>query len=254
MTPLHDLDRLAAQEAGEHQLVDVLRQRRARAVGRDRVEPERDRDLHPAVAREVVGAAVLVQLPVHRGRARAEHLHPVHADVAPAGARVAGDHRRQRDERRRVAGPAGLHRQPLEVDLVAAQHDLLAGAAAHGLRARVRDRLELLQAAHLLDEPLRRLHLEHVGELRRDVVEPLDAEREAHPPLGPELVHEQRMVAALRPLEEERRPAGLDRAVDDLGHLESRIDLGGNADELALPLEERDPRAQIAGRGHGRRV
>ena len=43
---LHELDRLAAQEAGDHQLVDVLRQRRARRVGGDRVEAERDRDLH----------------------------------------------------------------------------------------------------------------------------------------------------------------------------------------------------------------
>ena len=81
-----------------------------------------------------------------------------------------------------------------------------------------------------------------------DVVEPLDAEGEAHAALGAELVDEQRPLAALRPLEEQRGPAGLDRAVDDLGDLEVRIDLGGDADELALPLEERDPRAQIAGR------
>ena len=78
--------------------------------------------------------------------------------------------------------------------------------------------------------------------------------REAHAPLGAELVDEQRMVAPLRPLEEQRGPAGLDRAVDDLGHLEVRIDLGADADELALPLEERDPRAQIAGGRHRRRV
>ena len=57
------------------------------------------------------------------------------------------------------------------------------------------------------------------------------------------------MLAALRLLEEQRRAAGLDRAVDDLGHLEVRIDLGGDADELALALEERDPRR--AGRAGG---
>ena len=55
------------------------------------------------------------------------------------------------------------------------------------------------------------------------------------------------MLAALRALEEERRPAGLDGAVDDLRHLEVRVDLGGDADELALALEERDPLAQVAG-------
>ena len=52
------------------------------------------------------------------------------------------------------------------------------------------------------------------------------------------------------PLEEERRPAGLHRPVDDLGDLEVRVDLGGDADELALALEQRDPRAQIGRRRH----
>ena len=46
---LDELDRLALEEPGQHQLVDVLRQRGARRVGRDRVEAERDRDLDPAV-------------------------------------------------------------------------------------------------------------------------------------------------------------------------------------------------------------
>ena len=55
------------------------------------------------------------------------------------------------------------------------------------------------------------------------------------------------MLGALRVLEQQRRAAGLDRAVDDLGDLEVGIDLGGDADELALALEERDPRAQVAG-------
>ena len=78
-----------------------------------------------------------------------------------------------------------------------------------------------------------------------DVVEPLDAEGEAHPPLGAELVDQQRMLGALRVLEQERRPAGLDRAVDDLRDLEVGIDLGGDADELALALEQRDPVAEV---------
>ena len=98
----------------------------------------------------------------------------------------------------------------------------------------------------LLDQPLRRLHLEHVLELRRDLVEPLDAEGEAHPPLGAELVDQQRVLGALRVLEQQRRPAGLDRPVDDLGDLEVRVDLGADADELALALEQRDPVAEVA--------
>ena len=81
---------------------------------------------------------------------RSIDLHPVHADVAAAGLRVVRDDGRERDERRRVARPAALDRQEAEVDVVAAQHDLLARALADGLRARVGDRLELPQAAHLL--------------------------------------------------------------------------------------------------------
>ena len=53
------------------------------------------------------------------------------------------------------------------------------------------------------------------------------------------------MLGALRLLEQERRPAGLDGAIDDLGDLEVGIDLGGDADELALALEQRDPVAKV---------
>ncbi len=122
------------------------------------------------------------------------------------------------------------------------------GALANDARKGVGDRLELPEAAELVDEACGRLHLEHVGELHRDVVEPLDPEGEAHPPLGAELVHEQRMLASRRILEQEGRPPGPDRPVDDLGHLEVRVDLGGDPDELSFALEQRDPLAQV-GRG-----
>ena len=156
-----DVDRLrpararpaSLEEAGEHELVDVLRQRRRSRVRAHGIEPERDRDLEPPVREQVVRAAVLVDLPVHQRRPPVDLLHPVHADVARAGLRVVRDHRRQRDERRRVAGPAALDRQEVEVDVVAREHDVVRRAAAHGLRPRVGDRLELLQAAHLRDEP-----------------------------------------------------------------------------------------------------
>ena len=223
----------------------MLRQRRARGVGGDRVEPERDGDLELAVREEVVRAPVLVNLPVHRGGAAVEHLQPVNADVARAVARVLRDHRGERDERRRVSRPAGLDREPAEIDLVTGEHDLLHRAAADALRLRIGDRLELAQAANLLGEPLRRLHLEHVAEPPPRLVQALDPERETHPPLGPELVDQQRM-AGLRVLEEQRGPAGLDDAIRDLGDLEVRVDLGRDADELALALEKRDPVAEIA--------
>ena len=73
----------------------------------------------------------------------------------------------------------------------------------------------------------------------------VDAERERHPPLGAELVDEERVLGALRVLEQQRRPAGLDGAIDDLRDLEIGIDLGGDANELTLALEQRDPIAEV---------
>ena len=108
------------------------------------------------------------------------------------------------------AGSPGQQRwigSSAEVDVVAGEDDLLARAARDRLRQRVGDRLQLPEAAHLLDEPLRRLHLEHVLELGGDVVEALDAEGEAHPPLGAELVDQERVLRALRLLEQERGTA-----------------------------------------------
>jgi hypothetical protein len=249
---LDDLHGVAAEEAGEHQLVDVFRKRRTCAVGADRVEPEPDRHLHPALGAGVISATVLVELPVHRGRARAEHLHAIHAHVPLAGLGIARDHCRQGDERRGVEGPARLDREHAEVDLLAAQHDLLTGPLPHRAREGVGNRLELPEAAQLVDQACGRLHLEHVGELRADLVEPLHPEGEAHAALGSELVDEECVPAAGGALEQKRRPARLHHSRDDLRHLEVRIHLRGNADELALPLEQGDPRPQVGRRGQQR--
>jgi hypothetical protein len=211
---------------------------------------ERDGDVEPAVGREVVHPAVLVELPVHGRRVRVELLHPVHADVARARLRILGDDRRQGDEGRRVVGPAVLDRQEIEIYVVGLQHDLLGGAAADRLRHRVGDRLQLLQALDLLDQALRGLHLEDGLELCGRIVEPLDAEREAHAPLRAELVDEQRVRRALGVLEEQSRPACLDGAVDDLRDLEVGIDLSLGAGKLAFLLEQANPVPEISRRPH----
>ena len=132
--------------------------------------------------------------------------------------------------------------------------NLLAGAASDRARPRVGDRLQLLEAADLGNEPLWRLHLQDVGDAFSDGVEGGRVERHAHAPLGAELVDEQRPVGTLDVLEEERRPAGLDGAVGDLRDLELGIYLGGDANELAFTLEQRNPSAEIRGRRHPRSV
>jgi hypothetical protein len=58
------------------------------------------------------------------------------------------------------------------------------------------------------------------------------------------------VLGAFEVPEEERRAAGLDRPVDDLRHLEIRVDLGLDLDQLAGPAKLVDPGAEV-GRGHG---
>ena len=205
---LDELHGGALQKTGDHQLADVLREWRARGVRGDRVEAESDghRDL-PVRCCPEISAAVLVDLPVHERRAPVDLLHAVHADVADAGLLVLCDHGRQRDERRRIERPAALDREQVEVDVVARQDDFLAGRLRDLLRHRVGDRLELAERAHLVDKTLWRRQLEDLTELVGEVVELLDAECQAHPLLGTELVDQERMRCTLRVLEQERRAA-----------------------------------------------
>ena len=124
------------------------------------------------------------------------------------------------------------------------------GPATHRLRQRVGDRLQLRQAP----APSRRAPAAAASRARpasrvADVVEARRVEGEAHAPLGAELVDQQRVARALRVLEEERRAAGLDRAVDDLGDLEVRVDLGRRRGR-ARP-RARGARSSRAGRPEG---
>ena len=98
---------VAGDEGGEHQLRNVLRQRRdGREDQRRRAAQEHRcrQALSPALGDCIVIAPALSDLPVHAGRSCVVHLHPVHAEIAcRAGAgrrRVAGTIRMCRvDER-----------------------------------------------------------------------------------------------------------------------------------------------------------
>ena len=146
-----------------------------------------------------------------------------------AGARVARDHRRQRDERRRrrpasTSAPAAAPRSTSSPRSTISWHGA-AGERSFGRESAID--FSCLQAAQLVGEALpAAASRARRASFARDVVEPLDAEGEAHAPLGAELVDQQRMLAALRTLEEERGAARLDGAVDDLRDLEVRVDLG----------------------------
>ena len=60
-----------------------------------------------------------------------------------------------------------------------------------------------------------------------------------------EQVAEHRHPMALRLLEQQRGPAGLEHAVADLGHLEPRVDLDGDALQLPARFELREEIAEV---------
>src|SRR3546814_4016940 len=69
----------------------------------------------------MLGAAAVLQ-PAHDGAVAPGHLHAVDAEVEVIGPvalrpRAAGHHQRPGDQRRRLARPAGLHRQAPEIDV-----------------------------------------------------------------------------------------------------------------------------------------
>ena len=199
--------------------------------------------------------------PAHQRGVPAGHLHSVDAEIEAVGAfgfrrRAARDDQGPGDQRRRLAGPAGLDRQAAEVDGVALQHDLLARRCADGFRlhrqhpARQRDHLQGFA------ETARRFRLaqesEHFADLTQLLRRP--ANGLGHPLDGAEQVdqhgHVPGAVAILRLFEQDRRPAFQKRGAVDARHLQVRGDRPGFAPKLAVPLQLSE---EIAQGGVGRR-
>jgi hypothetical protein len=111
--------------------------------------------------------------------------------------------------------------------------------------------LSLAPALDLLDEPCGRLHLEHVAERGTDFVRARASKARHMRRSVPNWLISRGCSEPLTVLEQERRAARLDRAIHDLGDLEVRIDLGRDALQLALALEQGDPGSEVSGRGHG---
>ena len=144
---LDQFDRLAAQEPGERELIEHRRQRRGCGVGQHRIAADRDGNRNLLAPRIGVRAPLFVTLPVHAGLAFVVDLHAIHADVGTSGARIVGDHERQRDERSAVERPGGEHGKFAQIGF--AHHDVLARGIAHGLRNRVGKRRKTFERVEL---------------------------------------------------------------------------------------------------------
>ncbi len=106
---LHHVHRLAAQEAREHHLVDDAREWSGGRVGDGGVGADGHGYLQAPAGGAIVVGCVLVQVPMHAGRAGVVDLQAVHARVAHARARIPGEDHRKGDEPSAVQRPALQH-------------------------------------------------------------------------------------------------------------------------------------------------
>ena len=193
----------------------------------------------------VVLGAMLLRLPMHSGGARIEHLHAVTAHVALARFRILGDDHRPRDISAAVLGPA-LQDGKIEQRKTIRPDHILAFAVAHGLGKNGAKLGEFRKHFDLVENALRRLHVQNRRNSPRDLVQRIHLERQIHAPLGANQVRHRSKPRAFCALEQQRRAAPLDRAVRNLGDFQHRIDLGRNALELAFLFQLAQKISQIA--------
>ena len=111
---------IAGDERCQHQLWNVLRERRHRGQNQRRRAAKKHGQRQRLVARfgaRVVKSAALANLPVHAGRRAIVDLHPVHAEVVPRLLGMLRINQRKGDEGPAVLGPARQHRQAIEPDV-----------------------------------------------------------------------------------------------------------------------------------------
>jgi len=183
-------------------------------------------------------------------------LHPIHADVALAGAPssswVASDDAGEGDEAATVVRPAFEDGKVVEVEVVAAD-DFLAGGVfgADGFGEGAGEFAELREHFELVEEAFGGFEVEEAGDAAGNFVERIYAEGHGHAALAAELVDEDLVAGmAFYVFEEERGTAGFGDAVSDLGDFKLRGDLLANALQFTVIFEGFDPFAQIV-IGHG---
>ena len=248
----HHLDAAPRQESGEQQLVDPFRHRRRRAVREHRLRTEGDGDLKTAAKTlrdAVMLRPALVALPVHRGRAAVEHLHPVRPDVAHSGFGILGEYQWKRNELAGVLRPAFQDRQRIECAVTL--HDLMAGRVPYRFRHQVAQAPHHRQQFQRVHDALRHLRRHELVDLPGQIVEPVHAERETHPLDRSVQVGRDRDVESRRLLEQQRRPAArhLARAIRHRRDLEVGADRLGDAGEQAAAIEIGDEVVEVGVHG-----
>ena len=176
--------------------------------------------------------AVLLRLPVHARGALVVHLHAIDAHVALARLRIARDHQRPGDESPGILRPALQDRKFQKRETFAADH-FLARTRLHRLRKKRAQFRQLGQHLDLVQQTLRRLHVQEPANALGHFLERIDFQRQMNAPLAAQRIDEQRNSRAFGVLEKQRRAAGARHALRDLGDLQHRIDF--RRDALQFP-------------------
>jgi hypothetical protein len=200
----------------------------------------------------MLGAAAMLQ-PAHDRLVLAQLLHPVNAQVEVVllvVGRAFGHDQRPGDQRRRLAGPAALDRQAVQIDIIALQHHFLAGRLAHIGRAHAHDGLGQRQHAERVLEAARRFGLAQKGQSSPTSRRSAAVLRGSPPSVTARATRLHRAeqidqgghfagaaVFMHRVFKQHRRPAGFQKPGLDLGHLQMGGDRTGDPLEIAVRFQ-----------------
>src|SRR5437870_1990887 len=249
----HELGARAAQQPRELVVAARIGHRCHGGEHRRRIGAERHGHREwGAGARELVitevERAAAMREPAHDDAVSPDHLLAVDAEVVPLLLWTACDSEAPSDERPGVTGPAVLDRQAREIDVVSFAHALVAGRRRALLRRHVEQLLEEREFLPQVAQALGRLGLLQVREQLADFAQlarALDAHRRRNARDAAEEIGEHRDVMTGGPLEQQRRAAGAQHAIADLGHLEPRRDFRADAPELTLRFQLRKEFSQV---------
>ena len=256
---VHQFGRTAPQQAGKLVFGQGVRYGRHRAQGGGGIGAQ-GHSHRKGLARVGFGEVAKVQRtapvgqPAHDHLARPDDLLAVDADVLPQpgpldGLRATCDHQAPGDQRPDIARPAMLDRPARQIDLIAVQLHLPAGAVAAAHRLHVPERFDhLYQPAGVL-QTLRRFGLLQARQKAADLAQfpdIVDAHAQRDAPWRTKQIGQHGHGVAGGPLEPQRRSFSPQHAVRQRCHLQVRRNAFRDASKLAQVLQLPRKITQIA--------
>ena len=186
--------------------------------------------------------------PAHDNLVPCDHLLAVDAQVLTRLVRPARHYQRPGNQRPGVARPAGLHRYPRQIHIVAFDHHLLTRRFFQHFRRHVQHVLVHGNLRQSMFEALGRFRLLEHGQQLAHLAQCRDGllpHAQRHPLRRAEQIAQHRHVVALDVLEQNGRAARFQGAVADFGHFQTGIDFHGNPLELPALFQQSDEIPQV---------